>query len=88
MPYFHKNEKCKEIINKSVLGAFGILSYIKGASAAVDTNITDGITMSGTLVNTVIGVWLTPPLAYVLGLTFFGIAGGIVVSWIKGRRKR
>lgn len=69
---------------------FGVVAVgagvISTASAVVDTNVTDGVTLAGSLTNTALATWMQPPLAYVTGLVLFVLVFGVIAGVIKGHR--
>jgi hypothetical protein len=52
----------------------------------VDTNLTDGITLATTSINSVLSTFLTPPLVYIVAFVIVGCAFGVVKRFFRPRR--
>jgi hypothetical protein len=76
----------KELITKNpvtakvILLASTVMLYIQTASAALDTNVTDGITFTQELGAIAIGYFLAPPLVY-----FVVIIAALIILLTVGR---
>ncbi|VVB54269.1 Uncharacterised protein [uncultured archaeon] len=83
---YYKNNELN--IKRTVLsGAALVVSAVSSVRGAVDSNVSDGVTLGGTVINSGLSAWMSPPLSYVLGITLFMMGFYAVAGLIKGRRR-